>query len=634
MAQCSEVEAIPNMVNKECNHFVDCTATGGPFPLDYEDVEHYGTTQKYRCWQKGPGSIVYHDLPEMWGNAAQFADREFLVLDDLRMTFGEVLWQAKNLAVELIANHGAQKGDIIAIAGRNTPQWVISFIAVSGWIGGVVLPVNSMQRDEDLMYVLEHSETKLLIVDGERLRKTDFREKGFQVVCMNQEKEEVAEVSMLQGYPLWEDIMNQGSRRNNERPLEHPKVDQDEPAMLMYTSGTTSKPKGVVMTHRVVMSAVNMLRLMSYDPDTKGFPEQIIQLVPVPLFHVNGTHNMLLTGGCMGKKLVMMKKWDSAEALRLIEREEIQVVMGVPTMTYEILNHPDFDKFNTDSIRTIGGGGAPFAAPMVKEVKERFKNALAGTGYGLTETSSTVSMFGGNMFCAVPSSVGRLAYNIDACVLDSGNNKLVTGGVGELCIHGPIIMSEYLKSPQKTKEAFHMDEDGKLWFRTGDIGRIDPGNFVFIMDRAKDMIIRGGENISCSEVENCIFNHPSVAEVAAFGLPDERLGETVSVAVVFKRGAESASLDGGWPNAVLMEDFGGQIDLRGFCQGKLAKFKIPTRIFRWPGVTFPKGATGKVLKKKIKETTIEFLKRRSPSFPYDQFGVKDGAELIIPKSRL
>lgn len=226
---------------------------------------------------------------------------------------------------------------------------------------------------------------------------------------------------------------------------------------------------------------------------------------------------------------------------------------------------------------------------MVKEVPQRFQNASAGTGYGLTETNSTVTLIGGYLFAARPSSVGRPVWNIEVCVLGDGNVKQPVGGVGEVCVHGAIVMDGYLNKLEKTREAFHIDPEGKLWFRTGDLGRLDEDNFLHIMDRAKDIIIRGGENISCAEVEAAAYEHPRIAEIAAFGVPDARLGELVGVAVVFKPGVEQPSDE----------------QLKAYLASRLAAFKVPKVVIRWPDPSLPRGATGKIQKRDIKEKALQ-----------------------------
>lgn len=575
--------AIKAFIEAEEQFYKEATAADGLFPLAEEDVVHAGAVQRYRCWQRGPNSVVYLSLPELWRGAVQHADQEFLVYGDSRLTFAQVLSSAAALSREL-RQYGARKGSVVAIAARNCPEFVIAFVAVTGFLAGVLLPVNAWWTAEELRYGLQDSGARLLIADRERLDRAVFflADLGVQAFCIG------AGSSPLEGGSVsFEDAVAAGMRRP---PETHPAaVAQEDMAMLMYTSGTTSAPKGVVMSQRSVLAAINMIRLLNYRPDEPAQP-QVVQLVPVPLFHVNGTHNMLLSGPCLGRKLVLMPKWNAAHALNLIQEERVNVLFGVPTMTYELLNHPDLPKFDTSSLKSIGGGGAPFSAPMIRQVPRAFQSATAGTGYGLTETNSTVTLLGGALLAARPSSVGRPVWNIDVCVLDPHDAKLPPEGIGEVCVHGAIIMEGYWQKPEKTKESFHFDNEGRLWFRTGDIGRLDEDGFLYIMDRAKDLIIRGGENISCAEVEAALFEHESVAEVAAFGVPDARLGEIVGVAVVFKAGVSAAP-----PS---------DADLMAHCRSQFAAFKVPAKIFKWPDVTLPRGATGKILKREIREQLL------------------------------
>jgi len=316
----------------------------------------------------------------------------------------------------------------------------------------------------------------------------------------------------------------------------------------------------------------------------------------VPFFHVNGTHNMLLSGPCAGKKLILMPKWNATSALALIQAEKVEKLFGVPTMTYELLNHPQLTQYDTSSLLSIGGGGAPFAAPMVAQVSKSFQNAAASTGYGLTETNSTVTLIGGPLYAARSTSVGRPVFNIQVAIFNDSDARLGAEQIGEVCVHGAIIMRGYLNKSQKTDEAFLLDNEGKLWFRTGDIGKLDAEGFLYIMDRAKDLIIRGGENISCPEIEACFYELPEVLEIAAFGLPDARLGEVVAVAIVFAEGVEPQSDDA----------------LRAHAKTRLAAFKVPKAIFRWPDRSLPRGATGKIQKRDIRDSEIvKFESRKS-----------------------
>ncbi|CAK9006001.1 unnamed protein product [Durusdinium trenchii] len=362
-----------------------------------------------------------------------------------RFTYGETLDIAVALSRTLAQTYGVQRGLGLAQARRLTEEWVFTLIAVNGFLSAVSLPVNAWWT-------------------------------GIPAVCMR-----AGARIPPQNAQRFEELVILGKSLN---PLPRRPVDQDDRAMLMYTSGTTAMPR-------------------------------------------------------LGEKLVMMYKWDAGRALKLIEDEKVQAIVGVPTNTYDLVNHPDFKKYDTSSMVGVGGGGAAFAAPMIKRVKDTFQNARASTGYGLTETNAVSVVMPAELFPARPTSCGLPAVNVNVCILDENNHKLPPGGVGEICFRGATIMKEYWRKPDKTSEVFHIDEHGQLWFRSGDIGALDEQNFVYILDRAKDIIIRGGENISCAEVEQAIFEHPTVAEVAAIGLPHENLGETVAVAVVFKTGSSA-----------------------------------------------------------------------------------------------
>lgn len=258
-------------------------------------------------------------------------------------------------------------------------------------------------------------------------------------------------------------------------------------------------------------------------------------------------------------------------------------------MSYEIMSHPDFDKYDTSSLRTVGGGGAAFRASHAGEVQKKFKNAEGGQGYGMTETNAITVGIGGPDYVRKPTSCGRCHVTWDVCILDPNTmKKLDVGGVGEVCLRGAGIMSEYWNKPDKTRDAFHIDEGGALWMRTGDIGRVDDEGFIYILDRLKDLIIRGGENISCAEIESALYEHGAAKEVAAFGLPDERLGESVAAAVVWK------------PGAAVPAD----AELRAFLAERLAKFKIPDEFIAWPEPELPRGATGKTPKKDIRDQVL------------------------------
>mmetsp|Transcript_36779 Transcript_36779/g.84698 ORF Transcript_36779/g.84698 Transcript_36779/m.84698 type:complete len:589 (-) Transcript_36779:24-1790(-) len=556
------------------------TAPDGPFPLVEEEVEHWGTKQRYLSWQRGaqyPNSIVHLTLPDMYADACtRYCNLEAVVYQHSRMTFSELGASAAALARDLASTYGIQRDVCVAIAGRNHHEWIISFMAVSGHLSATALTVNSFWINEELRYGLEDSESRLLLADPFILQRAPFlKEMGVRAICMQPGDSPPA------GVRTFAEALASGKQLGALNPRG---IAQDDRALLMYTSGTTNKPKGVVMTHRGVMSAVNCLRCLKYSPEVTPVT-QATYLLGSPLFHVTATHVALLPSMALGSKLVTMYKWDATEALKLIERERIQTIVGVPTMTYEIANHPDLARYDTSSLLTVGGGGAAFAAPMIKKVNDKLKSAKAGTGYGLTETNAASVFMPGALFPLKPLSCGIPLMNVECCILSDAGTKQPTDEIGEICLRGAGVMREYWKKPDKTSEVFHIDAEGRLWFRTGDIGSLDQDGFLYIVDRAKDIIIRGGENISCAEVEGALYDHPSILEVAAIGLPHPNLGETVAVAVILKPGERPPTVE----------------DLKSHAKARLAPFKVPADIFIWGEATLPRGATGKIQKREIRE---------------------------------
>jgi len=566
----------------------------GAFPLADEQVNHYGTVQTYKCWQKGPNSLASLTLKELYESTGDKLDQIFLVYDDERYTFGDIMMQVSALAREMRATYGIGKGDVVGVTGRNSPEWLIAFMASSGYVGATTLPMNSQWKGDEMGYGLEDSGAKLIFADEERAAMAiPYMPKyNFKMIGMR---------CQPAGCALFSDVVAAGQKRSALPPLP---IGQDDPAVLMYTSGTTSNPKGVLSTHRNVMAAVNVMSAMAAQgaagraaavkpgapiPST---PQGAI-LCGVPLFHVTGLHSIFLGSFYAGRKVVLMTKWDATKALQLIERERATVFTGVPTMSYEMISHPDFDKYDTSSLGSIGGGGAAFKPSFANEVKGKFKKGRATQGWGMTETNAVSTLNSGDGYLKRPDSAGRAVMNVEVCAIDTNDlRRLGTDEVGELCIRGATVMQEYFKKPDKTAEAFHIDKEGKLWMRTGDVGRVDGEGFVFIMDRLKDMIIRGGENISCAEVEGVLYQNPAIREAAVFGLPDDRLGEVVGAAVTFKEDA------GAKPSVE---------ELTKLCQANLAKFKVPEKIVLWAEPELPKGATGKIVKKDIKDIVVKSM---------------------------
>jgi len=377
-------------------------------------------------------------------------------------------------------------------------------------------------------------------------------------------------------------------------------IDPDDDACIFYTSGTTGFPKGAQLTHRgsvhnlldlAFMAAVGASAAAKAGADA-GMPDlggdapaeapQNVFMAPTPLFHVTANNCLLHPATISGSRIVFTYKWDAGRALELIERERVTNFSGVPTMSREMLMHPDWGTRDTSSLAGMGGGGAPLQPDLVEKIDKSLAGGAPSTGYGLTETHGIVTANAGALYTAKPSSCGRVVPVLDSKLIDDAGEEVTEpGGRGELCVRGSVVIKGYLNRPDATAESI---QDG--WFRTGDIATIDDDGFVFIVDRAKDMVLRGGENVYCSEVEAAIYEHPDVAEAAVFGVPDDRLGEIVGVAIVRSPGS-------------MLDEAG----LGAFLDGKLAKFKIPERVW-FIDEGLPRNANGKFVKRELRDTLI------------------------------
>jgi acyl-CoA synthetase (AMP-forming)/AMP-acid ligase II len=307
-------------------------------------------------------------------------------------------------------------------------------------------------------------------------------------------------------------------------------------------------------------------------------PGPLSFLLCTPLFHVTGNNCVAQIASLSGGKLVHMYRWDAGEALKIIEREKITNISGVPVMSRELIAHPDFPRTDTSTLKFLGGGGAPLQPDLVDRIEKAVETAQPQTGYGMTETCGIIAAVGGEFFLDKPESTGPAMPVFDTKCIDSDGKDVPQGEVGELCVKSSQVIRGYLNRPEATAEAI---QDG--WLRTGDIARIDQDGFIFIVDRAKDMLIRGGENVYCAEVEAAIFDHDAVAECAVFGVEDDRLGEEVGAAVFLARG-----------RTVSAEE------LRAHCADRLARYKVPRYIWM-RSEALPRNASGKFLKRQLRE---------------------------------
>ncbi len=501
------------------------------------------------------------------------AAREFLVYRDERLTFADVYMRGIELAAMLQHRQGITKGDRIAIAMRNYPEWIIAFVAVLH-LGAVAVPMNAWWTADEMDYGLKDSGTRLVIADEERARRLATLPRTPVVLTVRTSAQVAGEL----GFARVEDELAVAPKSLWYLP----EIATEDDATIMYTSGSTGSPKGAVSTHRgIVSGAMNYLvaglalLALAEKAGTK-LPEQQVMLLNVPLFHITGSVAVMLVSVAIGRKMVIMHKWDAGEALRLIEAERATYFVGVPTMGLELMQHPDRDKYDLSTLVDMASGGAPRPPEHVERIARTFPGVNAAQGYGLTETNAVGAGNFRTNYVAKPASTGRPSRPLVDIRIAAGDGPvgpaLASGEIGEICIRTVANCRGYWNRPDATLTAF----PGDGWFRTGDLGLLDADGYLFIVDRKKDIIIRGGENISCQEVENALYAHPAVAEASVFGLPDERLGEIVG-AVVYPK-----------PGAALEAEA-----LCEFVKRDLAAFKVPAVIWI-SGEVLPKLGSAKI----------------------------------------
>lgn len=543
--------------------------TGPDGAFEIEEIEVRGNPM--RTYKAAPPS-----LREVWLGSSAFADRPYLVFETESLTYAEVHERVNRLSAWMRAQ-GLVPGDRVAIAMRNYPEWMQCYWATVA-SGLTVVGMNAWWVEDEMDYALKDAAPKLLIADEERLtRFKAIRQQHPHLTCLGVRTE------TTEGIIPFESVM--------EIPGNLPEVsiDPDSDACIFYTSGTTGRPKGAQQTHRgCVHNIMNMgfwgacLAQTMFQVKGQSLPDPATAappsaLVTTPLFHVTANNCLAQATTLGGGKLVHMYKWDAGDALALIERERITNLTGVPVMSRELISHPDFDRYDTSSLMSVGGGGAQLQPDLVDKIDRSVDNARPSTGYGMTETCGIITSIGGDFFIDRPDSCGPAMPSFEAKTVnaDGDDNQ---GEPGELWVRGAPVIKGYLNRTEATRETI---TDG--WLHTGDVARIDQDGFIFIVDRVKDMVLRGGENIYCSEVETVLFQIDALAECSVFGVPDDRLGEEVGVAIYPK------------PDCTLTAD-----EVRNFCANLMAKHKIPRYIWLLDS-PLPRNASGKFLKRELKD---------------------------------
>lgn len=553
--------------------FQQLTQPGAP----YEIVEKELSGQTCRVYQQAPSSVK-----ELIDAGRNHGDAIFLSYEGDEWSYNRFFQQVDAIGYQLFNRYQIQAGDRVAIAMRNFPEWMTSFAAIVS-LGAIVVPLNSWGQKDELEYGLNDAGAKVVFCDQQRFEHIAESLESLKIKAVVARHSKAIEHNHAETLDSFIDGIT-------DVDIPCFSSQGEDPAMILYTSGTTGRPKGAISSHRNMIQAVynfEFSAISSAMTNPKAIEAMFASgnpacsLLAVPLFHVSGLYPMFLLSLRGGRKVVMMYKWHPGEALKIIEQEKITTLSAAPSMVMDVLDHPDFDRHDTSSLFALGSGGAATPARFSQLVRDKMDMAYPGTGYGMTENNATCSTCTGEAFHYKPKSSGILSPIVDFKTCDENGNPLAKGDTGEIWIKSATVVQGYWNNEVATAETF---VDG--WLRTGDIGYIDEENFVFLVDRAKDIIIRGGENISAAEIENCLYDHPAVWEVAAFSVPDPRHGEELAVSINCKPGQQT-----------------NQQEIQQFVKQRLAGFKVPsTVVFR--EAPMPRNAAGKIIKKEIRDNYL------------------------------
>ncbi len=503
---------------------------------------------------------------------AEHADAPFLIDGDIRLSFAETLDSANQVAAGLITRHGIARGDRVGIAARNSSNWIIAYMGIL-IAGGCATLLNGFSSGEELADQIELVGCGLLLADAQRAKRLDGQSHGAKIVLFEHDSMPADGLNAIWG---------------DASAVTFPEIGPQDLATVLYTSGSTGKSKGAFSDHLGVVSgamnyATQSLMAFTYlTADSDTMPTQACALVAVPLFHVTGEVPVFLQSFALGRKLVLMPRWDAGEALRLMDQERVTYFAGVPLMSYEIATHPDRPKYDISACSGFAAGGAPRPIDHVNTIREAFPDGFPLLGYGLTETNGVGCANFNENYLAKPSSTGKASRPlVDLAILDDAGNKMAQGQRGEISIRSVANFLGYWNNEDATRAAFTTD----MYFRTGDLGYLDEDGYLFIVDRKKDIIIRGGENITCIEVEEAIYAHDAVAECSVFGIPDDRMGEVPAAVFYLKPGHGLTAAD-----------------LREFLLASIAPFKVPLEEHIWQSEqALPRLGTQKIDKRTVRK---------------------------------
>lgn len=540
------------------------TAPGQPYELHTRMVNG----QAVRAFRNAPAS-----LRALF--AQNVSDATFIVYEDERLSFSEAYRTAARIAHLLVHDYGVRKGDRVAVSMRNYPEWILAFCAVTS-IGAIAVAMNALWQSEEMAYGLSDCGAKVLLADQERLDRLARCEGTFETRLIAVRPTRANPNAPALGVLI---------AARGEMVMPWAEVESEDAATIFYTSGSTGHPKGVVATHRSILAT-----LFSWELDAQigalmtGIEpppplQQAATLLAVPLFHVTGSHAAYLMSYRGQRKIVCMYKWDPEQAAVLIEAEKISSFYAPAAMTGDLVRVARDGGHDLGSLLAVGGGGAPRAPEQVRQIEASFAHAQPNTGWGMTETNAIGAGVSGPEYLLRPASAGRCSAVLDLKIVDDAGNTLLSGERGELLVRGGSMFSGYWNRPEINATLF---EDG--WFRTGDVAYLDDDGYLFIVDRIKDLIIRGGENIGCGHIEAALLMHPDVREAAVYAVPDARLGEEVGATVYCTQNVDVAAL-------------------RVFLGEHLAGFEIPRHIRMVTG-PLPRTASGKILKRQIRDAAL------------------------------
>lgn len=555
------------------------TAPGAPFETETRVIRGIPTT----VWKNAPPT-----LRDLFLIAAAWGDKTFVVYEEERVSYRAFAQASTTLAQQLVRD-GIHKGDRVAVAMRNLPEWPVAFYAAI-LAGAIVTPLNAWWTGPELEYGLADSGSRIAIVDYERLdRITEHL-----AACPDLERIYVVRApanatfddprivplaSVIGESDAWPALPSQS--------LPVVPLDPDDDVTIFYTSGTTGKPKGAVGTHRNACTVAvcaqfsplrNLLRRGEPVPEPNPDAPQKGGLLAVPFFHVTGCMSILNGTLATGGKIVLLYRWDTLRAMELIQAERCTGAGGVPTIAWQILEHPQRGEFDLSSLENMNYGGAPASPELVRRIKEVFPHAAPGIGWGMTETSATFTSHSAEEYVHRPDSAGPALPICEMKIDDGFGRALPPGEVGELLVRGANVVHSYWNKPKATAKTF---VDG--WLHTGDVARIDKDGFLYIVDRMKDMLIRGGENIYCIEVESTLYDHPAIMDAAVVGIPHRTLGEEPGAVVSLKPGMKAT-----------------EAELQEFVRARLAAFKVPVRVIVLEEM-LPRNPNGKILKSNLRK---------------------------------